>query len=236
MLHAHGCKAPNGEEMTLADSKFPLPPNNWKMKSVDKLMDHFLTPIKIGDNQASRVYHNKHHRSRKPRSPPFIVSSLAWKPLDAIVPQDAFRKSLLESQLLFMEIDKEKPQETRRSTPVNSDKKAAVHAEIERVTRLPANSNYAVHRLKMLNKILNLISVQMEMDGSRLNCPDLDRSSGGGVFGGGFTGWGGGWQDPVVVGFSAATVGLKKGRRWLQWVEAAAVVGVEGMGGVWGWC
>lgn len=39
------------------------------------------------------------------------------------------------------------------------NKKAAVHAEMARVNKLPSNSTYAVHRLKVLNKILHLLSV-----------------------------------------------------------------------------
>ncbi|KAL0916999.1 hypothetical protein M5K25_014555 [Dendrobium thyrsiflorum] len=49
-----------------------------------------------------------------------------------------------------------------RSNSVRSEEKnAAVRAEIERVNRLPSNSSYALHRLQVLNKILNLISVQI---------------------------------------------------------------------------
>ncbi|ESW05133.1 hypothetical protein PHAVU_011G154800 [Phaseolus vulgaris] len=39
-------------------------------------------------------------------------------------------------------------------------KQGAVHEEIKRMNRLPANSAYGTHRLKVLNKILQLISVQ----------------------------------------------------------------------------
>ncbi|KAI0505093.1 hypothetical protein KFK09_016050 [Dendrobium nobile] len=47
------------------------------------------------------------------------------------------------------------------SNSVSSEEKnAAVHDEIERVNRLPSNSSYALHRLRVLNKILNLMSVQ----------------------------------------------------------------------------
>lgn len=61
--------------------------------------------------------------------------------------------------------DMEKSEGTRlRSNSVNNkEKNAAVHAEIERVSRLPSNSSYAVHRMRVLNKILNLISVQVSM-------------------------------------------------------------------------
>ena len=40
-------------------------------------------------------------------------------------------------------------------------KQGAVHEEIKRMNRLPANSAYGTHRLKVLNKILQLISVQV---------------------------------------------------------------------------
>lgn len=36
----------------------------------------------------------------------------------------------------------------------------AVHEEMKRVQRLPSNSTYATHRLKVLNKILQLLSIQ----------------------------------------------------------------------------
>ncbi|XXG44495.1 hypothetical protein AAC387_Pa01g4284 [Persea americana] len=40
------------------------------------------------------------------------------------------------------------------------EKKAAVHAEMERVDKLPGNSKYATHRMRVLNKILRLMSIQ----------------------------------------------------------------------------
>ncbi|KAJ9671741.1 hypothetical protein PVL29_025447 [Vitis rotundifolia] len=39
-------------------------------------------------------------------------------------------------------------------------KKAAVHEEMKRMNQLPANSTYATHRLRVLNKILQLTSIQ----------------------------------------------------------------------------
>ncbi|CAA7394677.1 unnamed protein product [Spirodela intermedia] len=39
-------------------------------------------------------------------------------------------------------------------------RRAAVHAELERVNQLPANSSYAVHRMKVLNKLLHLMSIK----------------------------------------------------------------------------
>ncbi|KAG4385696.1 hypothetical protein GLYMA_12G147500v4 [Glycine max] len=40
------------------------------------------------------------------------------------------------------------------------EKQASVHEEIKRMNQLPANSSYVTHRLKVLNKILQLMSVQ----------------------------------------------------------------------------
>ncbi|KAL5210304.1 hypothetical protein ABZP36_005927 [Zizania latifolia] len=40
------------------------------------------------------------------------------------------------------------------------DKEKAVNAEIERVNMLPANSSYAIHRMKVLNKLRHLISIK----------------------------------------------------------------------------
>ncbi|CBI20368.3 unnamed protein product, partial [Vitis vinifera] len=39
-------------------------------------------------------------------------------------------------------------------------KKVAVHEEMKRMNQLPTNSTYATHRLRVLNKILQLISIQ----------------------------------------------------------------------------
>ena len=41
----------------------------------------------------------------------------------------------------------------------SENKKAAVHAEMARVNKLPSNSSYAIHRMKVLNKILHLLSI-----------------------------------------------------------------------------
>ncbi|PKI65632.1 hypothetical protein CRG98_013927 [Punica granatum] len=40
------------------------------------------------------------------------------------------------------------------------EKKAAVDEEMKRMNRLPANSSYAAHRLRVLNKVLQLMSIQ----------------------------------------------------------------------------
>ncbi|KAF8023990.1 hypothetical protein BT93_F1251 [Corymbia citriodora subsp. variegata] len=39
-------------------------------------------------------------------------------------------------------------------------KKVAVQKEMKRMNQLPANSTYATHRLKVLNKVLQLLTVQ----------------------------------------------------------------------------
>lgn len=41
------------------------------------------------------------------------------------------------------------------------EKSSVIQEEIKRVTKLPSNSVYAVHRLKVLNKINDLLSVQV---------------------------------------------------------------------------
>lgn len=59
--------------------------------------------------------------------------------------------------------------DTRVSTQLKSplkqvgyeEKTAAVHDEMKRMNRLPANSTYATHRLRVLNKILQLMSIQV---------------------------------------------------------------------------
>uniref|UniRef100_J3LQG9 Uncharacterized protein n=1 Tax=Oryza brachyantha TaxID=4533 RepID=J3LQG9_ORYBR len=42
----------------------------------------------------------------------------------------------------------------------HGDREKAVSAEIERVNRLPSNSSYAIHRLKVLNKLRHLMSIK----------------------------------------------------------------------------
>ena len=47
-----------------------------------------------------------------------------------------------------------------KSSQMDSEnKKTAVHAEMARVNKLPSNSSYATHRMKVLNKILHLLSI-----------------------------------------------------------------------------
>lgn len=44
---------------------------------------------------------------------------------------------------------------------VSEEKKAAVHEEMKRMNQLPSNSTYATHRLRVLNKVLHLLSIQV---------------------------------------------------------------------------
>lgn len=53
---------------------------------------------------------------------------------------------------------------TNRSVAGLEEKKAAVQAEISRVNQLPSNSSYAVHRMRVLKKLLHLFSIQVMMD------------------------------------------------------------------------
>lgn len=41
------------------------------------------------------------------------------------------------------------------------EKNAAVHEEMRRMNQLPANSSYVIHRSRVLNKIMQLLSVQV---------------------------------------------------------------------------
>ncbi|XP_003562340.1 uncharacterized protein LOC100822408 isoform X1 [Brachypodium distachyon] len=40
------------------------------------------------------------------------------------------------------------------------DREVAIDAEMARVNKLPANSSYAIHRMKVLNKLRHLISIK----------------------------------------------------------------------------
>lgn len=44
----------------------------------------------------------------------------------------------------------------------NEEKKAALHEEMKRMNQLPANSSYASHRLRVINKVLSLMSLQVQ--------------------------------------------------------------------------
>ncbi|MQL80106.1 hypothetical protein Taro_012550 [Colocasia esculenta] len=50
--------------------------------------------------------------------------------------------------------------EMLRNTENEEQKRAAVHAELQRVNQLPSNSSYAAHRLRVLNKVLRLMFIQ----------------------------------------------------------------------------
>ncbi|KAJ6966532.1 hypothetical protein NC652_004172 [Populus alba x Populus x berolinensis] len=55
---------------------------------------------------------------------------------------------------------------TQSSTPRwkqmgKEEKTAAVHEEMKRINQLPATSTYATHRLRVLNKILQLMSIKV---------------------------------------------------------------------------
>ncbi|KAJ1691678.1 hypothetical protein LUZ63_015833 [Rhynchospora breviuscula] len=50
--------------------------------------------------------------------------------------------------------------ETNLTKPQLEEKRNAVHAELTRVTKLPSNSTYAIHRLRVLHKLLHLLSIQ----------------------------------------------------------------------------
>ncbi|KAJ3698272.1 hypothetical protein LUZ61_001977 [Rhynchospora tenuis] len=50
--------------------------------------------------------------------------------------------------------------ETNLTKPQLEEKRSAVHAELARVTRLPSNSSYAIHRSRVLHKLLHLLSIQ----------------------------------------------------------------------------
>lgn len=42
-----------------------------------------------------------------------------------------------------------------------AEKEASVHEELKRMQKLPTNSTYVTHRLRVLNKILQLLSIQV---------------------------------------------------------------------------
>ena len=43
----------------------------------------------------------------------------------------------------------------------DGDKKVTINAEMDRMKELPGNSNYATHRIRVLNKVLQLMSKQV---------------------------------------------------------------------------
>ncbi|CAL1387545.1 unnamed protein product [Linum trigynum] len=50
----------------------------------------------------------------------------------------------------------------------NEGKNAVVHEEVKSMNKLPANSSYATHRLRVLNKILQLLSAQRTISDEEL--------------------------------------------------------------------
>lgn len=57
-------------------------------------------------------------------------------------------------------------QPTPQKQTWSEQKQAAVHDEIRRMSQLPARSTYVNHRMRVLNKILQLISIQVGLYGS----------------------------------------------------------------------
>ncbi|PIM99999.1 hypothetical protein CDL12_27493 [Handroanthus impetiginosus] len=51
----------------------------------------------------------------------------------------------------------------------DEEKKAAINEEMKRMQRLPPNSSYVSHRLRVLNKIQQLISLQVGVPVSLIN-------------------------------------------------------------------
>lgn len=49
----------------------------------------------------------------------------------------------------------------RSGGPLYEEKKAAIEAEVARVNQLPSNSSYAVHRMRVLTKLLHLMFIQV---------------------------------------------------------------------------
>ncbi|KAI3844540.1 hypothetical protein C5167_041452 [Papaver somniferum] len=60
---------------------------------------------------------------------------------------------------LSNEMDIDKNSEVDK-TSCDGTKKAAVQAELNRVNKLPTNSSYASHRIRVLNKVLQLMSIK----------------------------------------------------------------------------
>uniref|UniRef100_A0A453IDK8 Uncharacterized protein n=2 Tax=Aegilops tauschii subsp. strangulata TaxID=200361 RepID=A0A453IDK8_AEGTS len=53
------------------------------------------------------------------------------------------------------------PKEEQAGESGQGDREAAIQAEMARVNNLPANSSYAIHRIKVLNKLRHLLSIKM---------------------------------------------------------------------------
>lgn len=54
-----------------------------------------------------------------------------------------------------------KPQWQQRA---NEEKVTAVHNEMQRINQLPPNSSYVTHRLRVLKKVLELLSMQVKQN------------------------------------------------------------------------
>ncbi|KAK0603221.1 hypothetical protein LWI29_002604 [Acer saccharum] len=75
---------------------------------------------------------------------------------------------LSESVSFFNGIQSEQIMDGKASTQLKGtwkemgaeERKAAVNGELKRMNQLPASSSYVIHRLRVLNKILQLISLQ----------------------------------------------------------------------------
>ncbi|KAL3612498.1 hypothetical protein D5086_003518 [Populus alba] len=73
---------------------------------------------------------------------------------------------------------------TQSSTPRwkqmgKEEKTAAVHEEMKRINQLPATSTYATHRLRVLNKILQLMSIKVGKHHHRMLISRLYLQGGG---------------------------------------------------------
>jgi transposase-like protein len=50
---------------------------------------------------------------------------------------------------------------SKQGESLQGDRGAAIDAEMVRVNKLPANSSYAIHRMKVLSKLRHLISIKV---------------------------------------------------------------------------
>lgn len=74
-------------------------------------------------------------------------------------PWDHFRGSVALDQTMDSRVSTQPKNQQKQMG--YEEKNAAVHEEMKRMKRLPVNSTYATHRLRVLNKILQLISIQV---------------------------------------------------------------------------
>jgi hypothetical protein len=73
--------------------------------------------------------------------------------------QDHFRGSVTIDQTMDSRVSTQP--KTQQKQIGYEEKKAAVDEEMNRMKRLPVSSTYATHRLRVLNKILQLMSIQV---------------------------------------------------------------------------